>query len=105
MTNQHCTVPATEENLRLEVDPHPLSPSPHNEGTRSLPHHVLVDGLRGHASIGCHGAYSERIVVTLEEDHPDLGRSFSTKHFEFIKPGCVAWGHDGLSFEILKIVD
>lgn len=99
------TVAGTEENLRLEVDPHPLSPQTTGGQLPSLPHQVLVDGLQGHASIGCHGGYSERIVITIEDGHPELGRSFSTKHFRFTEPGIVEWGHEGRTFKILKLVE
>ena len=105
MTTPPNTVLGTEENLRLEVDPHPLGPRSHRTLEPSSPHDVLVDGLRGKASVGCHGGYSERIVVTLEEDHPEIGRSFSTKSFLFLEPGRVGWGHEGRSFGILKIIN
>ena len=99
MTNPFSTVPATEENLRLEKDATPFSP-----GELSDPYPVLVDGILGVASIGSDGAYSDRIYVALEEEHPDLGREFATKYFHIEEPGIVSWGHEGKSFTIQRIV-
>ena len=46
-------------------------------------HPVLVDGIKGVATTGTLGTYSDRIVLSLEEEHPDLGKEFGTKHFIF----------------------
>ena len=100
MSNRIKTVLGTEENLRLLRDATPFSP-----GEISDPHPVLVDGIRGMASVGSHGAYSDRIYITLEEEHPDLGREFGTKYFLFDEPGVVRWGHEGKHFTIEKIVE
>jgi hypothetical protein len=96
------TEPGTEENLQLEVDAHPFDEV---RQRMSQPHPVLVDGIRGVASVGSHGGYSTRIVVSLEEEHPDLGTEFVTKYFIIDTPGIVKWGHDGKSFSIEKIIE
>lgn len=100
METKHNTVPATEENLRLAQDATPFNP-----GGLSPPHAVIVDGIEGVASVGSHGAYSERIYVKLNQEHPDLGSEFGTKHFRIETPGIVTWGHEGKTFRILKIID
>jgi len=99
MSNRFKTEPGTEHNLRLSQDATPFSP-----GELSDPYPVLVDGIRGLASIGSHGAYSDRISIALEEEHPDIGREFGTKYFRIEEPGRVEWGHEGKSFAIHKIL-
>ena len=61
MSTDYITEPGTEHNLRLHRDATPFSP-----GELSDPHPVLVDGILGLASIGSHGAYSERIYVEIK---------------------------------------
>ena len=50
------------------------------------------------------GSYSERILIHLEEEHPELGKEFGTKYFIFKEPGLVMWGHNEQTFTIHKIV-
>ena len=100
------TIPATEENLSLEVDRHMMD----TQSTEPLPdpsppHPVLVDGIRGEAAVSHFGAWSIRIGLTLEEEHPELGKEFMTKYFEFTEPGVVRWGHHGQIFRIEKILE
>ena len=100
------TIPATEENLSLEVDRHMMD----TQSTESLPdpsppHPVIVDGIRGEAAIGCFGTWSTRISIVLEEEHPELGKEFMTKYFQFTEPGVVHWGHNGQSFRIVKTLE
>ena len=100
------TIPATEENLSLEVDRHMMD----TQSTEPLPdpsppHPVLVDGIRGEAAIGCFGTWSTRISIVLEEEHPELGTEFMTKYFQFTEPGVVHWGHHGQSFRIVKTLE
>lgn len=94
------TIPATEENLRLTQDATPFNPA-----ELSRPYPVIVDGILGVASVGSHGAYSERIYVKLEDEHPEIGLEFGTKYFRIETPGICLWGHNGQSFTIEKIVD
>lgn len=101
MSTNIKTVPGTEENLMLEIDNHPFDANPQ---PLSPPHPVLVDGIRGFASVGSQGGYSTRILISLDEEHPDLGREFVTKYFIFDAPGLVKWGHYGKSFTIEKII-
>ncbi len=100
MEYQPKTIPGTEENLRLAQDATPFNPADLSE-----PHPVMVDGIRGVASVGSHGAYSDRIYVKLEEEHPEIGLEFGTKYFRIETPGEVRWGHDDKSFKIEKIID
>lgn len=100
------TIPATEENLTLEVDRHMMdsqSKEPLPEPTP--PYSVLVDGIRGEAAVGCFGTWSTRISIVLEEEHPELGKEFMTKYFQFTEPGVVHWGHHGQSFRIVKTLE
>ena len=102
----NTTIPATEENLTLEVDRHMLD----SQSTEPLPeptppYSVLVDGIRGEAAVGCFGTWSTRISIVLEEEHPELGKEFMTKYFRFSEPGVVHWGHYGQSFRIVKIAE
>ena len=101
MSTEYITEPGTEENLRLRMDPHPFDPT---QQDMSPLHPALVDGIRALASIGGHGGYSDRIVITLEQDHPELGREFATKYYRIEVPGVVSWGHNGQSFTIEKII-
>ena len=94
------TEPATEESLKLDSDATPFD----GEQTLSAYHPVLVDGIKGEAAVGSLGAYSERIHVVLNEEHPTLGREFMTKYFHIETPGTCQWGHDGQSFSIEKII-
>ena len=96
------TIPATEEDLVIDNDIHPMDPNPPEE--LSPGHPVIVDGIRGEARVGSLGGYSERIGIVLEEEHPDLGKDFRTKYFRFISPGVVEWGYEGKTFKIQKIV-
>ena len=100
------TIPATEKNLTLEVDRHMMD-SQFNEPLPepSTPHSVLVDGIRGEAAVGSFGTWSTRIRIVLEEEHPELGKEFMTKYFQFTEPGVVLWGHHGQSFRIMKAVE
>jgi len=102
MTTEQRTEPGTEQNLSLESDAHPFDAEP---VVPSPPHPVLVDGICGVAAIGSHGTYSTRIKVWLSEEHPELGRTFSTKYFRIDEPGRVDWGHQGQSFTIEKILE
>ena len=100
------TIPATEENLTLEVDRHMMD----SQSTEPLPeptppYSVLVDGIRGEAAVGCFGTWSTRISIVLEEEHPELGKEFMTKYFQFTEPGVVQWGHYGQSFRIVKTLE
>jgi hypothetical protein len=97
------TIPATEESLQLEVDDHRMNAP--NPARLSAFHPVLVDGIEGTAAVGAMGGYSTRLVFQLETPHPDFGVDFGTKHFRFLEPGLVEWGHDGKQFTLLKIIN
>jgi hypothetical protein len=102
-THNMTTVPATEENLKLEEDVHPFDADLPKTVDFKL-HPVIVDGILGQACVGTLGAYSQRIRINLAEEHPELGSDFQTKYYIFTEPGKVTWGHYGASFTIEKII-
>ena len=63
------TIPATEENLTLEVDRHMMD-SQSNEPLPepSPPHSVFVDDIRGEAAVGSFGTWSTRISIILKKN-------------------------------------
>jgi len=64
---------------------------------------VLVDGIKAKCVLGSFGTFSDRINITFETDHAEFGKTFKTKHFRFMEPGIVQWGHDFDQFEILVL--
>jgi len=102
-THNMTTIPATEDNLKLEEDVHPFDQDLPKTVEFKL-HPVIVDGILGQACVGTLGAYSQRIRINLAEEHPDLGTDFQTKYYIFTEPGKVTWGHSGASFTIEKII-
>ena len=93
--------PATYQSLVVENDYSLFNKT--GQKAETIMHDVLIDGIPGKAGIGSFGAFSERIMITLEQAHPELDTEFKTKHFHFTAPGKVEWGHNGQSFEILKV--
>lgn len=97
------SVPATEANLRLEQDMHPMQdpllPVPELVG-----HEVLVDGVSARAFVGYGNRWSEGMSIEFVDAHPTMGMAWGTKHFHFVEPGRVAWGHEGKTFSIHKVV-
>ena len=80
------TVPATEENLTLEIDSHPFNPAP---SEISDDFDIRVDSYIGKAGVGCYGGYSTRmnnIERGTSENRHDL------RLFRFIEPGNLVWG-------------
>ena len=102
-THNMTTIPATEDNLKLEEDVHPFDADLPKTVDFKL-HPVIVDGILGQACVGTLGAYSQRIRINLAEEHPELGSDFQTKYYIFTEPGKVTWGHYGASFTIEKII-
>ncbi len=98
------TRPATEEDLIVPNDNHPMQPG---DGTPFVFRSVLVDGQPAKAGIGSLGGYSERIAIGFEKPHSDFGKEFATKHFQIPRdePGRCYWGHDNQSFTIEVFVD
>ena len=64
---------------------------------------VLVDGNKAKCVMGTFGTWSERFNLSFEEEHPELGKEFSTKYFEFLEPGVIGWGHEGESLKIVVL--
>ena len=69
------TRPATEEDLIVPNDNHPMQPG---DGTPFVFRSVLVDGQPAKAGIGSLGGYSERIAIGFEKPHSDFGKEFAT---------------------------
>ena len=44
---------------------------------------------------------SDKIIILFEKEHPEFGKEFATKYFQFKKPGEMTWGHEK---RIMKIV-
>ena len=65
---------------------------------------ILADGEKAKCVMGSFGTWSDRIVIKFENEHPEYGKEFSTKHFEFLEPGVIGWGHDGKKINI-KVLD
>ena len=61
---------------------------------------VIVDGLKAKCVMGSFGTWSTRIKITFEKDHPDFGDIFTTKDFEFKKPGHIEWGRENNTIKI-----
>ena len=97
------TVPATETNLRLEEDTHPMQ-DPSLPLPELVGHEVLVDGVSARAFVGHGGRWSEGISIEFAEEHPTMGKDWGTKYFHFVEPGRVSWGHEGKTFTIHKVV-
>ena len=38
---------------------------------------------------------SDKIIILFEKEHPEFGKEFSTKYFQFKEPGKMIWGHSG----------
>ena len=92
------TIPATEENLSLENDIHRFDENPPKQ--LSERHPVIVDDIKGVACVGSLGPVSTRINISLEQEHPELGKQFQTKYFIFTEPRVENRGHDGPSFKL-----
>jgi hypothetical protein len=107
MTSEtNFTIPATEENLSLEVDRHMMD----QQSTEPLPepsppHSVIVDGIRGEAAIGYFGTWSLRISILLEEKHPELGKKFGTKYYQITEPGVLILRGFNKTFQIVKTLE
>ena len=101
------TIPATEDNLELEVDWHMMdsqSKEPLPEPTQ--PHSVLVDGIHGEAAIGYFGTWSPRISIFFhDEEHPELGKHFQTKYYQIREPGELMLRGFKQTFQIVKTLE
>ena len=100
MTTKIDLVPVNGEDLVLVNDCNRFDEQYSPDHDPLIP--VWVDGIKGKAGIGSFGAFSERLRIILEENHPELGQEFQTKYFLFEQPGQVSWGHHGQKFQILR---
>ena len=64
---------------------------------------VLVDGSPARCFITSFPFIRTRIVFLFDDEHPDYGKEWGTKHFKFDGPGTLNWGHDGKQMEISRI--
>ena len=64
---------------------------------------ILVDGEKAKCVMGPFGTWSDRINIVFENEHSEFGKQFSTKHFEFLEPGILGWGHDGKTMAIVVL--
>ena len=64
---------------------------------------VLVDGYKAKCCMGPMGTFSVRIRFVFEKEHPEYGKEWMTKYFEFLKPGTLGWGFDGKTMQIMVL--
>ena len=61
---------------------------------------IRIDGYNAQCFIA-ERLGSDKIVILFEKEHPEYGDFFTTKYFQFKKPGEMIWGHEQ---KIMKIV-
>ena len=66
---------------------------------------VIADGYKGSCYLLDRGWNSTKIVIVFDQPHPVWGESLITKHFLFVKPGKMYWGHEGKSMVISAILE
>ena len=54
---------------------------------------ITIDGYNAQCFIA-ERLGSDKIVILFEKEHPKYGDSFTTKYFQFKKPGEMIWGHE-----------
>ena len=86
-------VPCTEEMIPVERFD--------NAGEEIKPISVLVDGNLAKCFITSPPWLSTKIVLLFDEPNLRWGDSFTTKHFRFVEPGKMQWGHNGEHMRIL----
>ena len=65
---------------------------------------IVVDGHTARCFLLDRGWNSTKIVILFDKPHPVWDMSFTTKYFDFIKPGELRWGHDEklMKLELIK---
>ena len=66
---------------------------------------VIADGHPGACFLQDRGWNSTRIVIVFDQLRPVYGESFVTKHFLFVIPGKMYWGHEGSCMKISTILE
>ena len=66
---------------------------------------VIADDHTGSCFLQDRGWNSTRIVIVFDQPHPMWGESFVTKHFLFVTPGTMYWGHEGNSIKISTMLE
>ena len=61
---------------------------------------ITIDGYNAQCFIA-ERLGSDKIVILFEKEHPKYGDCFTTKYFQFKKPGEMIWGHEQ---KIMKII-
>ena len=54
---------------------------------------ITIDGYNAQCFIA-ERLGSDKIVILFEKEHAKYGDSFTTKYFQFKKPGEMIWGHE-----------
>ena len=54
---------------------------------------ITIDGYNAQCFIA-ERLGSDKIVILFEKEHSKYGDSFTTKYFQFKKPGEMIWGHE-----------
>ena len=61
---------------------------------------ITIDGYNAQCFIA-ERLGSDKIVILFEKEHSKYGDSFTTKYFQFKKPGEMIWGHEQKIMKIL----
>ena len=61
---------------------------------------ITIDGYNAQCFIA-ERLGSDKIVILFEKEHPKYGDCFTTKYFQFKKPGEMIWGHEQKIIQIL----
>lgn len=90
-------MPITELDLPVITD--------HTDEERPTGAKVLVDGHPAQCFLSSIAWRSVGIIILFDEPHPRFGKEFGTKHYEFLAPGLLGWGHYGESMEVLHVCE
>ena len=64
---------------------------------------IVVDEQTARCFLLDRGWNSTKIVILFDKPHPVWNEFFTTKHFDFIEPGKMKWGHDNEIMSISKM--
>jgi len=65
---------------------------------------IVADGHTARSFLLDRGWNSTKIVILFDKSHPLWGDYFTTKHFYFIEPGSMRWGHNEEMMKISNII-
>ena len=60
---------------------------------------VSVDGYEAHCFI-VERICTDKIVIEFSDSHPKWGEYFTTKYYQFKRPGILLWGHQEREMKI-----